>query len=64
MGKDNDVKSFFQKTFILRRPGAIIFADIIKILTMFIKTNLKDSRKVTIVRNYVSKRNLHLYFLI
>ena len=37
---------FFQNTFILRRPGEAIFADIIKIVTMFVKTILKDSRKV------------------
>ena len=33
--------SFFQKTFILRRPGVTIFAQIIKIVTMFTKTILK-----------------------
>ena len=27
-------------------PGAAIFADIIKIVTMFIKTIIKDSRKI------------------
>ena len=32
--------SFFQKTFILRRPEVAIFANIIKILTTFIKTIL------------------------
>ena len=40
---------FFQNTFlnnILQRPGEAIFAEIIKIVTMFIKTILKDSRKV------------------
>ena len=57
-------ETFFQKTFILRRPGVAIFADIIKIVTMFIKTILKDSRKVRRIRNYVSKWNLYLYFLI
>ena len=55
---------FFQKPFILRRPGVAIFADIIKIVTMFIKTILKDSRKVKRISNYVSKWNLYLYFLI
>ena len=28
---------FFQNIFVLRRPGVAIFADIIKIMTMFIK---------------------------
>ena len=55
---------FFQKTFIFRRPGAAILADIIKIVTMFIKTIFKDSKKFKRIRNYVSKRNLYLYFLI
>ena len=40
------------------------FADINKILTMFIKTTFKDSNKVKIIRNYVLKCNLYLYFLI
>ena len=63
MGKNYDVITFFQKIF-LRRPGVAIFADIIKIVTMFIKTILKDSKKVRRIRNYVSKWNLYLYFLI
>ena len=31
---------------------------------MFIKATLKDSRKVRRIRNYVSKWNLYMYFLI
>ena len=54
----------FQNTFILRRPGVAIFADIIKIVTTFIKTIFKDSRKVKIISNYLSECNLYLYFLI
>ena len=42
----------FQNTFILRRPGLAIFADIIQIVTMVKKTIIKDSRKVKIIRNY------------
>ena len=64
MGRNDDLISFFQKIFILRRPGVVIFADIIKILTMFIKKILKDSRKVRRVRKYVSKWNLYMYFLV
>ena len=60
MGKNYDVITFFQKIF-LRRPGVAIFADIIKIVTIFIKTSLKDSRKVRRFRSYVSKWNLYLY---
>ena len=64
MDRNYDVIIFFQKIFILRRPEVAIFADIIKILTTFIKTILKDSRKVRRIRSYVSKWNLYLYFLI
>ena len=41
-----------------------MFSDIIKIAIMFIKTTLKDSRKVRRITNYVSKWNLYLYFLV
>ena len=53
----------FQNTLILRRPGVVILADIIKIVTMFIKTITKDSRKVKRIRNYLSNSNLYVYFL-
>ena len=36
----------FQNTFILKRSRVAIFADIIKIVTMFIKKDFKDSKKV------------------
>ena len=62
MDRNYDVITI-QNTLILKRPGVVIFADIIKILTMFIKTITKDSRKVKIIRNYVSKSNLYVYFL-
>ena len=55
MGRNCDVITFIQKTLILRRPRVTIFADIIKIVTMFIKTIIKDPRKVKRIRNYVSK---------
>ena len=51
-------------TFILRRPRVVVFADIIKIMIIFIKTILNDSRKVRRIRNYVSRWNLYLNFLI
>ena len=57
-------RSLDEITFILGRPRVPTFADIIKIVTMFIKTIFKDSRKVKRIRNYVSKCNLYLYFLI
>ena len=36
----------FQNIFILRRPRAANFVDVIKIATMFIKTTFKDSKHV------------------
>ena len=36
----------FQNIFILGTPGVSIFADIIKITTMFVKTVFKDSKKL------------------
>ena len=53
----------FQNTLTLRRPGIVIFAEIIKIVTMFIKTITKVSRKVKRTRNYLSNSNLYVYFL-
>ena len=40
-----------------------MFAGIVKIVTVFIKTTLKDS-KVGRIRNDLSKWNLYLHFLI
>ena len=38
-----DVITYVSKNLNLRRPGVAIFAEIIKIVTMFIKTIFKDS---------------------
>ena len=57
-------KSLLQNTFTLTSPGVVFFADIIKIVAMFIKTIFKDSRKVKRIRNYVSKCNPYFNFLI
>ena len=54
----------FQNTFVLRRLRVAIFADIIKIVTMFFKTIFKVSRIIKRIRNYVPKCNLYLYLLI
>ena len=40
----------FQSAFILRRPKLAAFDDIIEIVTMFIKTIFKDSKKVKRIR--------------
>ena len=42
----------FQNTFILRWAGVATFFDIIKIVTIFIKTIFKYSSKVKIIENY------------
>ena len=55
--------SLFQNTLIIRRTRVAIFADIIKTVTIFLKAIIKNLRKVKRNRNYVSKSNLHLYFL-
>ena len=38
-------KLFIKNTFILKRPRVAIFADIIKVVTIFTKTIFKDSKK-------------------
>ena len=62
MDRNYDVMTIILKYLILKRPGVVIFVDIIKVVTMFIKTITKDSRAVKIIRNYVSKSNLYAYF--
>ena len=44
MGRNYDVITFISKYLFLRRPRVAIFADIIKIVTMFVKTIHKDSK--------------------
>ena len=43
MDKNYGVMNFTSKYFYLRKPRAANFADIIKIITIFIKTTFKDS---------------------
>ena len=57
-------ESFFEDTFISRRSRVAIFADIIKIVTMFSNNIFLDSKKVNRIINYISKHSLCLYFLI
>ena len=57
-------QKLFQNTVILRKPDLAIFADIIKIIYMFIKKMFKDSRKVKRIRNHIAKYNLYLFFCI
>ena len=60
INKNYDVIPLFQNVVSLRRPGVAIFADIIKIITRFIKQILKDSIKAKRIRNYILKLNLYL----
>ena len=46
MDRNYVIITLFQNTFILRRPRIVIFADIIKVVSMFIKTIPKDSNKI------------------
>ena len=64
MGRSYEAIDLFQNTLILRRPRVVISADVIKVVTTFIKKNFKDSKKVERIRNYVPKFNLYLCFLI
>ena len=65
MDRSYGVITFISNNFILRRPRVAIFADIIKIVTMFInKSIFKYSTKIKGIRNYVPKCNLYLHFLI
>ena len=63
MDRNYNLIAVFHNTLILRRPRVAIFANTIKILTIFLKTIIKDPGKVKRIRNYASKLNLHLYFL-
>ena len=46
MDRNYDVTTFFQKSFILRTPGVAILADIIKIVTIFIKKPTRTEEKL------------------
>ena len=50
MDKTDDVITF-QTTFILRKLRVATFAEIIEIVTIFIKKILKDSKKVKGIRS-------------
>ena len=64
MDRNYGAITFFSKIFTLRRPGVAIFADIIKIVTKFIKTILEDSEKLVEKEIIKELWNLYLYFLI
>ena len=64
MDRNHDFITFISKYRCFKKAWVAIFADIIKIITMFIKKVFKDSKRVKKIRNYVSKCNLYLYFFI
>ena len=51
-GRNCDIITFISKYRYFKEAWVAIFADIIKIITIFIKTISKDSRKVKRIRNY------------
>ena len=63
MDKNYDVITIISKYHYFKKAWSSYFADIIKIVTMFIKTITNDSRKVKKNRNYASKSNLYVDFL-
>ena len=50
MDRNYVVINFISKFFFKKRPREVNLADIIKIVTMIIKTTLKDSQKLKRVR--------------
>ena len=59
-----DAMTYISISFILRRPRVAVFAEIIQILTIFVKTIFKDPIKIKIIRNDVLKSNVYPFFLI
>ena len=55
MARNYDVITFASKYLYFKKTWGSHFADIIKNVTMFIKTVFTNSRKVKRVRNYVLK---------
>ena len=63
MDSSCDIIIFITKCFYFKKALSTIFADI-KIVTMFIKIILEDSKTVKGIRNFGPKCNLCLYFII
>ena len=59
-----DTITYISISFISRRPRVAVFAEIIQILTMFVKTTFKGSTEIKIIRNDVLKCNVYPFFLI
>ena len=54
------LKPLFQNTIILKRPTVAMFVDIIKIVTMFISTIFKDSKKGKRIRDYQNQNAVYI----
>ena len=65
MYRNYNVITFISKNLYFKKAWSslAIVAEVIKIVTIFIKAIFKNSRKIKIIRNYVSNCNLYLYFL-
>ena len=50
----------FQNNFILRRPGVVIFADIIKIVTFLLRQPLKTQKSLKNYKFYIKKQSIHV----
>ena len=65
MYRNYNVITFISKNLYFKKAWSslAIVAEVIKIVTIFIKAIFKNSRKIKRIRNYVSNCNLYLYFL-
>ena len=54
--------SLSQNTFVVRRPGLAIFADIMKTVTVFIKKYLMTQRKIKRNRQIIKMQSISLFF--
>ena len=63
MDRNYDVITLFQNTFILRRPRVASFADIIKIVIMFIKKKSLKTQKSQKYQKLCTKMQSILVFL-
>ena len=65
MYRNYNVITFISKNLYFKKAWSslAIVAEVIKIVTIFIKAIFKNSRKIKRIRNYVSNYNLYLYFL-
>ena len=64
MDMNYDVITFTSSYIYLKTPRVANFADIIKIVTIFIWTTFKDWKKLKELENYALKSNLYLYFFV